>query len=144
MSDELDKMVKVLEDMPDDGKPKGLIQEVNTTYKCVCGKTVSLPQLRTINSGVLPQVIDDVCIHCDNKDAGSRLDRETAKLVCCTCHRVIRRLAPWTDPRSGFTFRPGKCYHVRECPECAGKDGEYKVLEMVIHNRKLLKKPDRE
>lgn len=138
-------MAEVLADLPDNGKPSGLITNIQTTYECICGKRVTIPELKTLDSGVVAQVIDDVCKHCDNKDAGERLDKETAKLVCCTCHRVIRRIAPSTDEKSGFTFLPGKCYHVRECPDCAKRDGEFSVLEMVIHNRKLMRrKPKRD
>lgn len=143
MSEEDERIQQLTEllDKQDDKKEKNkglLVTELPPKYKCVCGKDVEVSELRPINSPVIGKCISDVCKNC--KD-GVRLHKESAMLVCNSCRRVVRRVAPWTDPRSKFQFLPGHIYHIANCPECTGETREYKVLEMVLWNRKLMTKP---
>lgn len=125
----------------DETRPVGLlVHDIPPTYKCVCGKDVQINELKKTKTPVLPSIISDVCVNCKNKDAGERLNKESAILVCTHCCRAVRRIAPWTDPISGFKFLPGRYYHITCCPECTGKTGEYRVLEMQVYNRRRLGK----
>ena len=103
--------------------------------KCVCGKWQPNSLMEEINSGVVT-ALSNVCRGCVD---GCRHDRETARIICTGCRRVIARIAPHKDP-TGFKFEANRCYHVMACPGCKTDAKESHILEKVLHDRNLGRK----
>lgn len=101
---------------------------------CVCGKVVPIAKFPKLNTGVRI-ILNNVCPDCPN---GKKLDKETARVVCCKCRRVVARLEPSVDPIDGFVIKAGMSLHIMECPNCDGanKDKECEIIEKIIWQKK--------
>lgn len=133
----LNKMRELLDRLP----PGPALPLVEPEEKCVCGKTVPIKNLKIANSGI-KTYISDVCKDCPN---GDKLDKETAKLVCYKCGKVVARLSPGEDPIDKFVIKPGKTLHLMECTFCSPPDNgekgkEYYIVEKLIWQKKLKNK----
>jgi hypothetical protein len=101
---------------------------------CACNKVVPVAKFVKLNTGVRV-ILNNVCKDCPN---GKKLDKETARVVCCKCKRVVARLQPGVDPMDGFIIKPNTSLHVLECPNCdgLGKGKECEIIEKVIWQKK--------
>jgi hypothetical protein len=103
---------------------------------CACGKVVPITKFDKLNTGV-KVIYNNVCNDCPN---GKKLDKETARVVCCKCKRVVARLQPGTDEIDGFVIKPGMSLHLMHCSNCdgskAGDNKEYQIIEKIIWQRK--------
>lgn len=124
-----------LEDTIPAPKEKPVVEE-DPTETCICGKKVlaSPDVLHSLNTGVF-NILNDVCKGCE---AGEKLDRENARIVCMRCKRVMLRMTPHVDPVTKFEFKAGKTYHLEGCalcdPDPNGK--EYKIVEVLMWKHK--------
>lgn len=134
----MEEAAKLLAGLPSDGKPLGTIDiKGSLTVTCACGNiihTLTPDFFKFLNDGVLT-FQNNVCPGCKE---GEKADREMARFVCVRCRKAWFRIPPNKD-KTGFLFSAGKSYHTDGCPFCRadGKDNKVKILEKVIHNRKL-------
>lgn len=91
--------------------PKTQIIDDKVFTKCACDRRVATLQLPRRHSGVIPY-IDNVCKGCESAHS-----RGLATVVCVGCHRVARRLKPFTD-KHGFRVEANEVYHIQVCPVC--------------------------
>lgn len=128
------------------GKPNPI---TNTDVElCACGKKyVNRTEFTYLTTGITKwydqlsgkpekQVLDKICRECDQSV------KDWCKIICVTCREVIARRKPSHDPKYGFTYKPGECYHVKNCPTCkpelAGQTTL--VVEVEYHIRQNLNK----
>ena len=68
------------------------------------------------------------------KCCGPDIEKELCPLVCVCCKRPAVFLTPHTNP-TGFTFHPGRAYHIDSCSDCDGRGGlKSLIIEQVVHN----------
>lgn len=129
------EMAHALDKLPVNNKPGGLsVTLTPPTVKCVCGKMIpDITGLDSLNTGVI-LAVSDVCKNCKE---GHKYDASKARLVCVKCKRVVMHINPCRDKIDGFEFKAGKSYHLEGCPQCTGKDGEYKIIEKFLYKKKL-------
>lgn len=104
---------------------------------CACGKKVNIKLFEKLNTGV-KVILNNVCKGCAN---GAKIDKDTAKVVCCKCGRIVCRLEPGTDPVDGFVIKAGKSLHVANCSACDPEAKEntqkaYPIIEKLIWYKK--------
>lgn len=88
--------------------------------KCFCGHRVAAEKLLRIpHTGIVANVVSMVCRDCPNKAREEVL--KTFAIVCVGCREVVEYRVPYKEPRSGFSWEAGKCYHVPRCPSCVGR-----------------------
>lgn len=133
----MDKFKDVLKQLPPVKIDKEKL-DLNIPYEtCVCGKQVlaSAKNLEELDTGVF-KTLNDVCRGCE---AGKKIDRENARIVCGRCKRIICRMEPHKDPVSGFVYKAGKTYHLESCalcnPDPDGKQVPYKIIEVTLWNK---------
>lgn len=110
------------------------------TIQCTCGKIRTItPDMffftgLVLNDGTKVAAIEHLCSDCASAYAG------TAKLICLKCRprRVIARIAPNRDPKTGLEFRADRCYHASGCPACE-PSGKSFMLEQAVLLRKQMK-----
>lgn len=86
------------------------------------------------NSGLCRNVVSMVCRDCPNRS--SETVKKLFAIVCVGCREVVSFGEPFKEPRSGFEWRSGRCYHVPKCPSCEGKIFESSpVIEQKIFYR---------
>lgn len=134
--EDLEQAGKILDGLPDDGRPKGLNLDMTVTMTCACGHVIHAltPDFfKFVSDGVLV-FQNNVCPGCKE---GEKADREMARFVCANCRRAWFRIPPTKD-LTGFRFEAGKSYHTAGCPFCT-EDGtsEVKIIEKVLYNKKL-------
>lgn len=96
-----------------------------------CCKRVSVKDETKVKSTGLINYIDNVRY---TKCCGPSIEKELCPMVCVCCKRPALYLTPHTNP-TGFTFIPGKSYHIDACSECDGRGGmKSLILEQVVHN----------
>ena len=105
--EKLHEMVNILASLPPPEKQEIL---TDTRETCACGKKVHVAELEELDTGVF-KTYNDVCKNCPE---GKKLDKETSRVVCAICKRVICRIKPATD-KTGFTFVPGKTCRTFVC-----------------------------
>lgn len=138
MSDNIaKKMAELLNKLPPP-RTGSLLEPVEI---CACGKKVPIKLLKQINTGI-KTCISDICKNCPN---GEKIDKETAKVVCCRCGRVLFRLEPGEDPIDGFIIKAGTSLHLASCPICdnytdTSKGKAYDIIEKIIWHKKKDKK----
>lgn len=135
--DNIKKIFEGIKDiLPEPKKEEPVIEKPETT--CVCGKRVfeSPEVLHKLNTGIFT-TLNDVCKGCAE---GEKIDKETARIVCSRCKRVMLRITPSIDPVNKFEFKAGHTYHLDSCALCnpgpAGEEKEYKIIEALIWNKK--------
>ena len=130
--EDIDAMLKAMASLPPVEKvtPKMEFNEI-----CACGKSVPVTNLMQLNTGVVVMP-NNVCKGCKE---GIKLDRETARIVCLKCKRVICRVKPVKD-KQGFEFKAGKTYHMESCGFCNPGKENYMIVEKYIHSRNIGRK----
>jgi len=126
--EKMHEMVNILASLPPPEKQEIL---TDTRETCACGKKVHVADLEELDTGVF-KTYNDVCKNCPE---GKKLDKETARVVCAMCKRVICRIKPVKD-KTGFTFYPNKTYHLASCALCAPGKIKYPIVEKVLWDRK--------
>lgn len=106
-----------------------------TKESCICGKTVDITDLEALNTGLF-LTHSDVCKGCKE---GHRIDKNSARVVCVKCKRVLMHIKPGVD-KTGFRIVAGKSYHVPRCPQCMSifrekHDPRIPLIEKVVWNR---------
>lgn len=127
----LKQFAKVANNLP----PPPTLDLLEPEDYCACNKVVPIAKFVKLNTGV-KIILNNVCNDCPN---GKKLDKETARVVCCKCKRVVARLVPGVDPIDGFIVKPNTSLHVMECPNCDGfssKGKECHIIEKVIWQKK--------
>jgi hypothetical protein len=102
--------------------------------QCTCGKTRALtPEMffstgLVLKDGTRVTAVEHLCPSCASSYKG------TARLVClgCSPRRVIARIAPGKDPRTGLEFRVDRCYHATACPVCQPTAGKSQMVEQMV------------
>lgn len=80
-----------------------------------------------LRNGMPVRAADPTCANCRPTLAG------TARLVCLQCKppRVIARIAPGRDRKTGLRFEADRCYHATGCPVC--RPGQVtQMLEQLV------------
>lgn len=98
---------------------------------CACGKKVPVTTFPMMHSGVV-QFPNNICPGCKEAE---KLDRETARIICVRCRKVVARLKPVKE-KNGFIYQAGRTYHSDACPECKPNLTESQIVEKVIYMRK--------
>lgn len=131
---QIKKMIQTLAELPPvEPKPLILPEDKET---CVCGKSVPISQVHTMNTGTII-ITGDVCKGCK---AGKKQHAETAALVCINCKRVMMRMSPCKDP-TGFEYKAGHAYHTKGCALCLPPDQKTtQIIEKAVWDSKLGKK----
>lgn len=82
-------------------------------------------------AGTPVRAVDPTCPSCQSNLKG------TAKLVCLSCEppRVIARIAPNTDKKTGLRFRADRCYHANGCPACRPGQVTQIIEQLVMIHR---------
>lgn len=104
--------------------------------KCACGKPRELTELPSRFSlsnrrGVLFR--DNVCFDCDR----AKEWQELSVIVCINCKQVVMRVTPHTEPKTGFRFERGRCYHVEKCAACTPGLKQVAIIEKTMFYREL-------
>jgi hypothetical protein len=102
--------------------------------QCTCGKIRVIgpdsffPTGFVWRNGTRLQAVEHLCPDCAKEYAG------TAKLVCIRCSpaRVIARIAPGRDAKSGLEFRVDRCYHASGCPVCQHNGEPSIMIEQAV------------
>lgn len=102
--------------------------------KCACGNNVPVTMFKQMNSGVV-QFSNNICPGCKEAE---KLDKETARIICIHCKKVVARLKPVKE-KNGFVYQAGRTYHSDACPECKPDLTESQIVEKVIYQRKIQK-----
>lgn len=124
-SEALYRMLQVMsQDRP---SSKELITDPQET--CLCGKKVPITSLEDLNTGVI-LTISNVCKDCRS---GKKLDRETARIICVRCKRVVARISPGKD-KTGFSFEKNKSYHLTKCAFCEPGLTESPIIEKHVYD----------
>lgn len=105
----------------------------NNTVQCSCGKVrVITPDMffatgLVLKDGTRVMALEHLCPSCVQAYHG------TARLVCLRCRprRVIARIAPHRDPKSGLEFKLDRCYHATGCPACE-PTGKSQMVEQAV------------
>ena len=115
------------------------------SYQCkVCGKLVSYSKLIIFDTPVVKGVTAYLCPDCWKLVNDNKL----WKLVCVGCKEFKQAMEPGINPKNGFEFKPGKCYHLLQCPSCHPehfdltnkKQGEVialPLIEEILYDQKL-------
>lgn len=137
MIENSDNLKKELELLAKLGPPKVYVppQFDDGQTQCICGQWKPNAELEEVDSGIV-MALSNVCRSCVE---GRKLDRETARIVCVGCRRVVARVAPCKDT-TGFRFEANRCYHIQSCPVCNSDVKESHILEKVLHDRDLGRK----
>ena len=149
---ELSKASKGLEALADSIKDKndainlfGVEKVHDGKYKCKsCGKLVPASELIIFDTPVVKGVVAYLCKDCWHTVVSNKL----WKLVCVGCKEFKQAMEPGVNPKNGFTFEPGKCYHLLQCPSCHPenfdlankKQGEVialPLIEEILYDQKL-------
>lgn len=122
------EMVQLLSTLP----PAKPLPPVDNTPKetCVCGHTKLVTDLEMLNTGAF-LMPNDICKGCKK---GKEIDKAAARIVCARCKKVVMRLKPATD-KTGFTFLPGKTYHLTECKLCNPSIDSANIVEKTLWDR---------
>jgi hypothetical protein len=94
---------------------------------CHCGKRHDITPEMWVETGVR-RALDPACPDC------ARSFRGTARVVCVVCRppRVVARMGPGTDPKTGLVIRAGGFYHIDGCPACKPGVLQSLLIEQVI------------
>lgn len=105
-------------------------------YTCLCRRPKSIFELESFWDPVLnSNVLSDICKGCRD---GERVKNATCTLVCINCRRVIARMYP-EKTKYGFEFKPGRTYHVSNCPGCVGDNPHAFIVEKHLYDRNRLR-----
>ena len=106
-----------------------------------CGKQTPYNQLKLIED-INGPVTDFICDECRKT-----FDKMKVCIIACLgCKDVIARMEPKKD-KTGFETKPGKVYHIIDCPKCNPEKYSEKdkatpstLIEAQIYNQKFSKK----
>lgn len=128
MDPRIDKLVKVISDLPGVAEPMDAASNLWHHYKlirCKCCKKDFPPEsFAIVNTGYI-KAYDQACTECRKTAAG------TVPIVCVRCKSVMMRIEPFKDA-DGFEFEKGKAYHVDACPDCSKELNSAMVVEKKI------------
>lgn len=130
--EDIDAMLKAMASLP---PVKKVTPKMEFTETCACGKSVPVTNLMQLNTGVIVMP-NNICKGCKE---GQKLDKETARVVCLKCKRVICRVKPVKD-KQGFEFKAGKTYHMESCGFCNPDKQNHMLVEKYIHSRNIGRK----
>ncbi len=130
--EDIDAALKAMASLP---PVKKVTPKMEFTETCACGKSVPVTNLMQLNTGVVVMP-NNVCKGCKE---GQKLDKETARVVCLKCKRVICRIKPAKD-KQGFEFKAGKTYHMESCGFCNPDKQNHMLVEKYIHSRNIGRK----
>ena len=128
-------------------KPKSFQENLDDAGLLQCrvtGRSFPASMVTIINTGYIKAL--DI-IHPDVK---KEIPPEYCRIVCVVCKEVILVVKPGTNNR-GFELKPGRCYHVQDCPKCnpskyEGKTVESRLIEEIVwskdHKRLILNMSD--
>lgn len=102
-----------------------------------CGKRREILDAELFATGLTSRVgtpvraVDPTCAGCLSNVA------KTARLVCLSCEppRVIARIAPHVDRKTGLRFQAERCYHANGCPACKPGQVTQMIEQLVMIHR---------
>jgi hypothetical protein len=124
----VEELFRILSSLPPPKGPKPLVpNESLGVVRCACGEPKPISMFSPARSKHIAY-IDNVCEGCKNNF------KDLATIVCCSCKRVVARLAPHKDPK-GFRFEKGGIYHTDTCGgTCAYGKEDKELKEGVVHH----------
>ena len=118
--------------IPDHIKEGRRIIEAGALPCAYCQRVVEISEFPLYNSGVVSTVLMPLCSAC------RPTFKSCARIVCCTCKRVIG----WVDPHMDtdkFIFGRAESYHIQSCPSCVSGLLKSDIIEKVIYLREQYK-----
>ena len=89
------QLLKKLPPAPNKDNYEGMLVRDNKKIPCACGdKVISINECRRIDTGVI-QALDTMCKECKTAVRG------TCPLICIRCKRVVSRMEPGKDKKTG-------------------------------------------
>ena len=93
-----------------------------------CQKIIPVSECKKLDTGVV-QALDAMCLDCRKEVAG------TCPLICIRCKRVVSRMEPGKDMKTGFKFIRNRPYHLDGCPFCEDTIQKSIILEKLMYEK---------
>ena len=130
--EQFEDLLSLLKKLPPPPKKEGyetmLLRDHKKATCSLCEKIVSIKDCKKLNTGVV-QAFDSMCGDCRSEVRG------TCPLVCIRCKRVVSRMEPGKDKKTGFVFVKNKPYHLDGCPFCEDNLDKSIILEKLMYEK---------
>jgi hypothetical protein len=108
---------------------EGMLLRDHRKIPCsLCEKIISVSECKRLNTGIV-HAIDAMCKACRVEVKG------TCPLVCIRCERVVSRMEPGRDSKTGFVFTKNRPYHLDGCPFCEDNLDKSIILEKLMYEK---------
>ena len=130
--EQFEDLLSILKNLPPPPKKEGyetmLLRDHKKIPCSTCQKIISVSECRRLNTGVV-QALDVVCKDCRKEVSG------TCPLICIRCKRVVSRMEPGRDKKTGFVFQKNRPYHLDGCPFCEDKLDKSIIIEKLMYEK---------
>ena len=129
---QFEDLLSLLKNLPPPPKKEGyegMLLRDHKKIPCACNeKIIPINECKRINTGIV-QALDTMCKDCKTAVKG------TCPLICIRCKRVVSRMEPGKDSKTGFVFQKNKPYHLDGCPFCEENLDKSIIIEKLMYEK---------